>query len=970
MAKQSIQLQSPIKGVNRVFARGQQPDGTCYDALNMLPFDRYGRLRASQRQGTSKLYAVALGGGTNSVSSLTSTTLIVPVGLSFLGVAFVDPLIGPWLANIGEFLPMNLVPVTGDLRTLSDERWITSSQSAGAGVFHNGFRALTQSRRFYVYDTTNTGVFGCVRYAWSMESTLLNEPFTYANGALNTRNANWRASSESTAWKSGVTAAADNTKVMVAGSDIEGSTADRSCAAIYTAAISLGSDYMIQANATPMVADTSDAGCKLICRVNTVTFDDNHISLAFNGDHMKLCLGDGTILASHTFSPALATSMSTIYLRVEGNTITGLVNGTEYVRATSAVGAGNTGVGFATRAAAANLTATEIDAFIVYPPDTKQHATTYVPLIPLALPANYAVVLTTSSNIAFPDTADEGYRVHIGIGGGDYLPAWGGQNPAIGDEGCVSLVATATKWWVYQDTVGLGGAVTQIATGNWVPAAVPHVLRIERTAAGVTNFLLDGTQVHTEAALTLTHSNVGWGIGRSAVSITQYATNFQVLAGVTAIVPRKTVITYTVGDSVYMGTNIEVPALATGGGGILTVGSVPQVAYIFEHAYIVDGATIQKLDVRTGLIEAYTASAGALPIKPGLIAAWRGRLVFAAIYGDEQNFYCSKLGYPADFDYAAVGADAAFAGNASTAGRIGDVITALIPASDDLLFFGGDHTLWVMRGDPRAGGSIDAVSSAIGVVGAQAWCKDPQETLYFVGTGGLYKIAAGTTAPIMVSTDKYTQFFTSIARNTHIVTMAWDRDKFGCYVFVTPIATGAATHLWYDARTDGLWPIQLPNAMGPISCLVYDGDGPTDRVLLLGGRAGLVQKLDSTVRTDDGTAISSYLVLGPFHPNAGDSVLTGGVLDFGEVFTGGAATEFNATATFRAGITAYNVTEGTPDRVAAITFSRDRRGKRFQQRIRGEWFTVKVANAVLNKYFSFEDGQLDFESAGLNRGQR
>lgn len=39
---------------------GQPPD-TCWNALNVLPYDRYGRLRVAQRPGLVKLYPNAIG---------------------------------------------------------------------------------------------------------------------------------------------------------------------------------------------------------------------------------------------------------------------------------------------------------------------------------------------------------------------------------------------------------------------------------------------------------------------------------------------------------------------------------------------------------------------------------------------------------------------------------------------------------------------------------------------------------------------------------------------------------------------------------------------------------------------------------------------------------------------------------------------------------------------------------------------
>src|SRR6202020_709199 len=96
-------------------------------------------------------------------------------------------------------------------------------------------------------------------------------------------------------------------------------------------------------------------------------------------------------------------------------------------------------------------------------------------------------------------------------------------------------------------------------------------------------------------------------------------------------------------------------------------------------------------------------------------------------------------------------ATAAVAGNNSTVGVVGDVVTALIPYSDDLLIFGGDHTIYIMTGDPAAGGQIDLVSDAIGMAFGIPWCKDPYGTVYFFSNRtGIYTLVPGQ-APVRIS---------------------------------------------------------------------------------------------------------------------------------------------------------------------------------------------------------------------------
>jgi hypothetical protein len=141
---------------------------------------------------------------------------------------------------------------------------------------------------------------------------------------------------------------------------------------------------------------------------------------------------------------------------------------------------------------------------------------------------------------------------------------------------------------------------------------------------------------------------------------------------------------------------------------------------------------------------------------------------------------------------------------------------------------------------------------------------------------------------------------------------------------------------------------------------------------LLGGRTGLIQKLDDTVRTDDGTTIAAYVVLGPFHPGPGEMVLQGTTFEMGELSAADAGTPalWSFKATLKAGKTAWAVTEGTGYRQAAASFVLDRRTKTMRQRLRGAWFSVKLETLTAGTYFCFESGELEFSGGGRNRQQR
>lgn len=70
-----VPITSPVKGVNTVVNREGQPPDTCWNALNMLPYDRYGRRRVSQRPGLTIPF-VAFSTGTFIQNMLTVNNIV------------------------------------------------------------------------------------------------------------------------------------------------------------------------------------------------------------------------------------------------------------------------------------------------------------------------------------------------------------------------------------------------------------------------------------------------------------------------------------------------------------------------------------------------------------------------------------------------------------------------------------------------------------------------------------------------------------------------------------------------------------------------------------------------------------------------------------------------------------------------------------------------------------------------------
>lgn len=300
-----------------------------------------------------------------------------------------------------------------------------------------------------------------------------------------------------------------------------------------------------------------------------------------------------------------------------------------------------------------------------------------------------------------------------------------------------------------------------------------------------------------------------------------------------------------------------------------------------QKLWFADGVNWCYFDPSDNTVRAWAASAGSLPVDsanntPRLCETWRGCMMLSGLVKDPQNWFKSKTNDPTNWDYGdpAVPPGMAAAGNNSPLGLVGDVITTMIPYNDDVLIFGGDHTIWVMNGDPMSGGQIDRVSDAIGMAWGRPWCKDPYGTVYFVSNlMGIYAMRPGQ-QPQRIS-QAIEQLLVDADTGNYLFRLAWD-DRFqGLHVFITYLpSAAAATHLFYELRTGAWWKdVFADNNMNPLACCVFDGNNPGDRTVLLGSWDGYVRAFSPTATTDDGSNISSSVVIGPLNTKDLDDLL-------------------------------------------------------------------------------------------------
>ncbi|MCC7407392.1 MAG: hypothetical protein IT442_04930 [Phycisphaeraceae bacterium] len=439
----------------------------------------------------------------------------------------------------------------------------------------------------------------------------------------------------------------------------------------------------------------------------------------------------------------------------------------------------------------------------------------------------------------------------------------------------------------------------------------------------------------------------------------------------TGIIPqslRSTDIVVVSAGQIYAGTPANGLLPSTSGSGMLAAGRLG-IQPAFQKAYFADGLSsgYKVLDVASNTVSTWTPTAGSLPVGSvdatracRIIALYRGRIVLAGLSEDAQNWFMARAGDPLDWDYTPATTDATqpVAGNNSEAGLLGDIVTCLAPYQDDLLFMGGDHTLWVMRGDPAAGGQIDNISRQVGIVGPEAFTWDFSR-LYFLAQSGLYRVDAGGGNLEKIDRNRLDKVFDAVNYATNNIRLVYDRAWQGVHIFITPVNEPAAPtdHWFWDERTDSFWRDQYPTNHGPTAVHLYDADDPDDRAVLLGGFDGYIRYFSDAVASDDGEAIDSYV---QFTPLKLEGDLYNLRLHELQMIMGAGSNDVTLSA-----YTGKSAEEAVT--AASAQFSSTLvagRNNSIRRRARANTLMLKLRNNTLDQTWAFESGMAFVQQAG------
>jgi hypothetical protein len=285
-----------------------------------------------------------------------------------------------------------------------------------------------------------------------------------------------------------------------------------------------------------------------------------------------------------------------------------------------------------------------------------------------------------------------------------------------------------------------------------------------------------------------------------------------------------------------------------------------------RRVYLAD-TVLRTYDPVLGTVEPVLASDGTVPTAQTIVALYRDRIFLAGV---TNAFYASRTGDPTDWNFGAAAEDpgAPVAGQVSLAGRVGDVVTALIPLRDQALVIATENTLWLLTGEPT-NGTLRNVSDEIGIVARKAWAVTPDGLICFLSNDGLYLWTPGAGAPTRLSGERVPDELREVDTDSLTVSMAYDPTWRGFHLFLTDSTDPTpSTHWWVDVEARAVWPQRFARGHQPLAATTLTTTGLG--VVVVGGRDGYLRYFADGQDDDDGLELESHLMIGPLRLSEDD----------------------------------------------------------------------------------------------------
>lgn len=416
-------------------------------------------------------------------------------------------------------------------------------------------------------------------------------------------------------------------------------------------------------------------------------------------------------------------------------------------------------------------------------------------------------------------------------------------------------------------------------------------------------------------------------------------------------------------------------ATPTGGTGALDTNSEFAMIIPFNKtgdAVFVDGVSPYRVyRAREGDVEELVAeTAGEIPKRAKLGCEWRSRLVLANFPDNPGGYAMSAMGNIRDWDFypAVVSATSAVLGQLARAEDVPAIITALIPAREDLLIVGGYNSIWRMTGDPQDGGQLDKLSDEMGIAFGHSWAKDPDGRIFFFGLNppGIYTLGAdGSVVNVTKGTIEETEF-DEIDFSSYNVMLAWNPIDRGIHITLQPrsAVTSAAERHWFweekstdIARVAPIWTDTFGHEdVSPMVIRSLEGDDRGSRVVVVAGYDGKVRVWDPEALDDDGYGIDAYFDIVVARQTTRVEVML---------------TETRVTlAPDQDGARLELYANDVADRMGPVRHSADIspvKPTTFRKRVRGENIWIRLRNSLPGQRFAFESAWVDLTGAQIQR---
>lgn len=364
-----------------------------------------------------------------------------------------------------------------------------------------------------------------------------------------------------------------------------------------------------------------------------------------------------------------------------------------------------------------------------------------------------------------------------------------------------------------------------------------------------------------------------------------------------------------------------------------------------------------------------TTNFGEMPAFASIVELHIGRVWLSGDSRYPHQWYGTRQNNPFDFLYAQNDAGSAVAGNNTDAGEAGDIMIDMISYSDDYMLMGCAGKLFVMLGNPCAGGRINLARTS-GLLAPRAWCWDNDQTLFLLSVEGLLMIPKGFGQAENITKERYPDFIKDLVYNPNAdrISMAYDHENHGITIQKVTMQTGANECWFLDLRTGGFFPEEYPEEAVGFSLWNFVADDPDDRTLLIGSADGHIRYWDSTTKNDDagGTgdeAIDAYVGFAPVKTSeslrrrgrvSGIDVITGGDEDGGagdsdqiyvKVYSSNAAQKL-----------IKDVTSGAnPRYTKTVKAPGHPKGNVDRRKIGGRWAGFVIGNNTAGESFAFEE---------------